>query len=372
MFALFTMYMPPLFPTLLRTTGAGFCYNIGRIAAAFGTVFFGLFSKVGDYRLALFYAGFLFLPAAAVALFLPEPPDERGERGAGRLVPVARCRRKDASDDRHALPCSTDVRQSASAKAPFAIGRCRTGQQLPPGWSFVEVVGVATDSAGNVFVFNRGEHPVIVFDRAGPVPALLGRRHLRPAARHHDRPGRRGLSASTTSDHTVHKFTPDGQLLLTLGHAAASRRTPAPRRSTIARSSSRPGRSTFPPIWRWRPAARCTSPTATATPACTAFRPTGDCSRSWGEPGAGPGQFHVPHGIAVDRARHGVRGRSREQPPATLLARGRVYRPSGPTWPGPARWRSTPTSNVFVAELGYRAGMFPGNAPPPGRPPAAA
>ncbi len=76
-FALFTMYMPPLFPTLLRTTGAGFCYNIGRIAAAFGTVFFGLFSKVGDFRLVLLYAGFLFLPAAAAAMFLPEPPDER-------------------------------------------------------------------------------------------------------------------------------------------------------------------------------------------------------------------------------------------------------------------------------------------------------
>ena len=27
-FALFTMYLPPLFPTLLRTTGAGFCYNV--------------------------------------------------------------------------------------------------------------------------------------------------------------------------------------------------------------------------------------------------------------------------------------------------------------------------------------------------------
>jgi MFS family permease len=71
-FGLFTMYLPPLFPTLLRTTGAGFCYNIGRIVAAFGTVFFGLFSKVGDYRLALLYAGFLFLPAMAVALMLPE------------------------------------------------------------------------------------------------------------------------------------------------------------------------------------------------------------------------------------------------------------------------------------------------------------
>jgi MFS family permease len=76
-FGLFTMYLPPLFPTLLRTTGAGFCYNIGRIAAGVGTVLFGLFTKVGDYRLALFYAGFLFLPAAAIALLLPEPPDEQ-------------------------------------------------------------------------------------------------------------------------------------------------------------------------------------------------------------------------------------------------------------------------------------------------------
>lgn len=76
-FALFTMYLPPLFPTLLRTTGAGFCYNIGRIAAGLGTVFFGLFSQVGDYRLALYYAGFLFLPAAGIACLLPEPPDEQ-------------------------------------------------------------------------------------------------------------------------------------------------------------------------------------------------------------------------------------------------------------------------------------------------------
>jgi MFS family permease len=70
-FALFTMCLPPLFPTLLRTTGAGFCYNIGRITAAFGTVFFGLFSNVGDYRTALLFAGFLFLPATLIAFFLP-------------------------------------------------------------------------------------------------------------------------------------------------------------------------------------------------------------------------------------------------------------------------------------------------------------
>jgi MFS family permease len=76
-FALFTMYLPPLFPTLLRTTGAGFCYNFGRIAAGLGTVLFGLLAPVGDYRLALLWAGFLFLPAAAIALLMPEPPDEQ-------------------------------------------------------------------------------------------------------------------------------------------------------------------------------------------------------------------------------------------------------------------------------------------------------
>jgi MFS family permease len=73
-FALFTMYLPPLFPTLLRTTGAGFCYNIGRIAAAVGTVYFGTYSHAGDYRLVLLYAAFLFLPAAAFAMLLPELP----------------------------------------------------------------------------------------------------------------------------------------------------------------------------------------------------------------------------------------------------------------------------------------------------------
>src|SRR5262249_26428778 len=78
-FALFTMYLPPLFPTLLRTTGAGFCYNIGRIAAGLGTVFFGLFSTVGDYRLALLYASFLFLPAAVISWLLPELKDGPAE-----------------------------------------------------------------------------------------------------------------------------------------------------------------------------------------------------------------------------------------------------------------------------------------------------
>lgn len=71
-FGLFTMCLPPVFPTLLRTTGAGFCYNFGRIAAACGTVYFGIFTKLDDYRHALFYAALLFIPAAVLAMWLPE------------------------------------------------------------------------------------------------------------------------------------------------------------------------------------------------------------------------------------------------------------------------------------------------------------
>lgn len=72
-FGLFTMFLPPLFPTLLRTTGAGFCYNVGRIAAAAGTVYSGALTRGGNFRGTLFLIGFLFLVAAVVSLVMPTP-----------------------------------------------------------------------------------------------------------------------------------------------------------------------------------------------------------------------------------------------------------------------------------------------------------
>ena len=39
--------------------------------------------------------------------------------------------------------------------------------KLPDGWSFKEVGGVGVDSHDNVYVFNRGVHPMMVFDREG-------------------------------------------------------------------------------------------------------------------------------------------------------------------------------------------------------------
>ena len=72
-FALFTMCLPPLFPVLLRTTGAGFCYNIGRIVSAVGVVAFGIFTTLSNTREALFYSSLLFFPAALLASKLPKP-----------------------------------------------------------------------------------------------------------------------------------------------------------------------------------------------------------------------------------------------------------------------------------------------------------
>ncbi len=75
-FGLFTMYLPPLFPTLLRTSGAGFCFNIGRLAAAFASVVFGWLAPVGDFRTALLVSSTLALAAAIWAWWLPEQGTE--------------------------------------------------------------------------------------------------------------------------------------------------------------------------------------------------------------------------------------------------------------------------------------------------------
>ena len=82
-FGLFPLYIPPLFPTLLRTSGAGFCYNIGRVVAAVGTVGFGIVAAKTavaganpDYRIALFYLGLLPIFGVLVAFLIPEPPKD--------------------------------------------------------------------------------------------------------------------------------------------------------------------------------------------------------------------------------------------------------------------------------------------------------
>ena len=74
-FAIFPLYIPALFPTLLRTTGAGFCYNFGRLVAGIGTLVGGtITAKAGGPALAVWWVGFLYIPGVVLSLFMPEVP----------------------------------------------------------------------------------------------------------------------------------------------------------------------------------------------------------------------------------------------------------------------------------------------------------
>jgi MFS family permease len=74
----FAIYFPELFPTHLRATGAGFCFNVGRTLAA--SILWGsgvLKSLPGmDFRAALCLLALLFLMGIAVVKYLPETKDQ--------------------------------------------------------------------------------------------------------------------------------------------------------------------------------------------------------------------------------------------------------------------------------------------------------
>jgi DNA-binding beta-propeller fold protein YncE len=244
-------------------------------------------------------------------------------------------------------------------------------EQLPDGWSFVEVAGVATDSRDRVYVFNRGEHPVIVFERDGRFLGSWGEGQFQ-------RP--HGITigpddavyCTDDRDHTVRKFTTDGKLLMTLG------------------SSGRPSDTGVQGI-DYRTIKRCGPPFNLPTNLAIApdgnlyvtdgygnarvhcFAPDGRLMFSWGEPGTGPGQFNLPHGIAI--ARDGtVYVADREN------SRVQLFSPRGEfvaEWTDVGRpmqvfvERRDGAEHVFVAETGFRAGMFPWAVAPGPNPPGA-
>ena len=72
------------------------------------------------------------------------------------------------------------------------------------------------DANDNVYVFNRGEHPVIVLDPNGAVINSWGEGVFTSAHGAAIGPDE-SLYCIDAADHTVRKFTLDGQLLMTLG-----------------------------------------------------------------------------------------------------------------------------------------------------------
>jgi MFS family permease len=80
-FSGFPIYLPELYPTRIRATGAGFCFNIGRVLAASGPFVTGyLVITLGSFGLAastvalIYIVGLLILPFASETKGQPLPP----------------------------------------------------------------------------------------------------------------------------------------------------------------------------------------------------------------------------------------------------------------------------------------------------------
>ena len=130
-----------------------------------------------------------------------------------------------------------------------------------------QVSAVATDASDRVFVFHRGEPPVVVFDRDGKYLRSWGEGLVKKA--HGLRIDReQNVWTTDVGHHLVRKFDHEGTLLMTLGRQGMPAQGPTG--------------STSRPTSRSPPRASSSSPTATATRGSCCSRRTAATSRSGG------------------------------------------------------------------------------------------
>ena len=160
--------------------------------------------------------------------------------------------------------------------------------KLPLGREFnADVAAVGVDKQDRVYAFNRGQHPMVVFDRDGNFLRSWGEGVFHRAHGVHMAPDDT-LWLTDDGDHTVRHCTLDGKVLRTLGVPGAPK-----------------------PYMSGEPFHRCThtalSPQGDlyvsdgyGNARVHHYSPAGRLLRSWGEPGTDPGQFNIPHNICCD------------------------------------------------------------------------
>ena len=145
--------------------------------------------------------------------------------------------------------------------------------------------GIAIDSMGLIWTLNRGEMPVQVYSADGKLIKQWGKGYF--ASPHQIRFGIDGhVWIADTHNHAIYKFTRDGDKLLTLGV---------------------PGEPGVGTQRLKRPTDMVESPTGEIFVSdgyrnnrVIVFDAKGAFVRQWGELGAAPGQFSLPHSIARD------------------------------------------------------------------------
>src|SRR5262245_14940993 len=165
-----------------------------------------------------------------------------------------------------------------------------TPQQFPG-----QVVGVDFEAAGNIIVIRRADPPLLKFDPTGR--RLLQRWGEGLFVQTHGLyVDREGFVWATDSDgqegkgYQVFKFSPDGQVVMTLGKRGISSEEPgafvAPTDLTIA-----PNGDVFISDGH---------ATSGLNHRIVKYSKDGRFIKAWGKRGAGPGEFNGPHDIAMD------------------------------------------------------------------------
>ena len=172
-------------------------------------------------------------------------------------------------------------------------------EQLPKDYVHRDVAGVAVDGEDRVYLMCRGDHPVIVYDQKGKFLRSWGEGDF--SYRTHGIYVAPDGTIFCTDDgqHTVRQFTPEGKLLMTMGTKNTPSDTGYDGKNTgsIKRGGLPFNRPTNVAIG---PKGDIYITDGYGNARVHVFSAKGQLKRSWGEPGTGPGQFHLPHGIACD------------------------------------------------------------------------
>jgi len=87
---------------------------------------------------------------------------------------------------------------------------------LPMGWSLGEVAAIAEDDAGNTFIFNRGKHSLLKFDKRGHFVEEIGQGLFsKPHGLRIDQYG--NIWTTDIDTHLVLRFSPKGKVTMVLG-----------------------------------------------------------------------------------------------------------------------------------------------------------
>ena len=229
-------------------------------------------------------------------------------------------------------------------------------EQLPAGWVHGDVAGVATDSAHRVFVFSRSEHPLIVYDRDGRYLSSWGEGvFTRP----------HGITIQDDfvylvddGDHTVRKFTLEGDLLQTLGSANQPSDTGYVSSASANLTTIERGAAPFnrPTRLRVAPDGELYVSDGYGNAQVHRFSADGQLIQSWGGPGTEPGQFNLPHSVWVHTdGRVFICDREND--------RVQIFSPEGEfldAWPvrQPGDLCIDADDNVYIGEMYYQKGSM--------------